>query len=110
MTENTAHDQPESIPRDESIVPAAEHPGEHLRDVLRDRKITAYRLSKASGLSEQRLGMIIRGERPMSAEAAIRIGRALGTGPVIWMNLQASWELFQADRAGDFSGVEVLPT
>jgi addiction module HigA family antidote len=45
-----------------------------------------------------RLTEIIRGERAISAETALRLGRYFGTGAAFWMNLQSSYDLAQAER------------
>lgn len=52
------------------------HPGEVLQEeFLVPMGISVYRLAKETGLSQTRLGQIIRGERNVTAETAIKIGR-----------------------------------
>jgi addiction module HigA family antidote len=41
---------------------------------------------------------IIRGQRAISAETALRLGRHFGTGAAFWMNLQANYDLALAER------------
>lgn len=73
------------------------HPGEVLREEFLDPMgITVYRLSKETGLSHTRLSQIIKGERSMTAETAVKIGRFLNTGPEFWMNLQALYDIEEA--------------
>jgi antitoxin HigA-1 len=78
------------------------HPGEILRhDFLDAMGITAYRLSKATGISAQQIGRILKGTRGITADAALRLARALGTSPTVWMGLQARYDLDVAeDKAG----------
>ena len=59
------------------------HPGAVLRAELEARRMSARRLALAS-----RVTALLRGDRPVAAEAALRLGRYLGTGPAFWMNLQ----------------------
>ena len=76
------------------------HPGEVLRfDFLVPMKVSAYRLSKATGISEQQIGRILKGTRPVSADAALRFARALGTSAQVWMGLQAQYDLDVAQEA-----------
>lgn len=75
------------------------HPGEVLlEEFLGPMGISVYRLAKETGLSQTRLGQIIRGERNISAETAIKIGRFLNTGPEFWMNLQSLYDIEEAEK------------
>lgn len=74
------------------------HPGEVLQEeFLAPMGISVYRLAKETGLSQTRLGQIIRGERNVTAETAIKIGRFLNTGPEFWMNLQTLYDIEEAE-------------
>ena len=82
------------------IVPV--HPGEILiEDFLKPLAITQYRLAKAVGVPQRRIGEIVQGKRTITADTAIRLGQALGTSPQFWMNLQSRYEL---ERASDEIG------
>ncbi|HAM50464.1 MAG TPA: addiction module antidote protein, HigA family [Nitrospiraceae bacterium] len=75
------------------------HPGEVLQEeFLGPMGISVYRLAKETGLSQTRLGQIIKGERSISAETAIKIGRFLNTGPEFWMNLQSLYDIEEAEK------------
>ena|SRR3990172_2477949 len=75
------------------------HPGEVLQEeFLGPMGISVYRLAKETGLSQTHLGQIIRGERNITAETALKIGRFLNTGPAFWMNLQALYDIEEAER------------
>jgi addiction module HigA family antidote len=41
---------------------------------------------------------IVRGRRAVNADVALRLGRWMGTGPDIWLNLQKSYDLRVAER------------
>jgi addiction module HigA family antidote len=73
------------------------HSGEVLQEeFLAPMGISVYRLAKETGLSQTRLGQVIRGERNITAETAVKIGRFLNTGPEFWMNLQALYDIEEA--------------
>ena len=73
------------------------HPGEVLRDELDELGMSASALSKALGVPVNRVTMILNGQRGVSADTALRLGRYFGTTPQLWMNLQKTWELRQAE-------------
>lgn len=78
------------------------HPGEILiEDFLEPLGITQYRLAKAVGVSQRRIGEIVQGKRAITADTAIRLGHAFGTSPQFWMNLQSRYELERASDAFD---------
>jgi addiction module HigA family antidote len=78
------------------------HPGEILREDLADAGISATRLAREIHTAPERVALILRGERPLSADMALRLAQFFGTSPTYWMNLQAQYELAVADKkAGD---------
>ncbi len=76
------------------------HPGEVLRlDFLGPMDVSAYRLAKATGISAQHVGRILKGTRGVSADVALRLARALGTSAHVWMGLQAQYDLDVAQES-----------
>ena len=69
------------------------HPGEFLRETLEDMGLTQVALADALGVSPMRVSHLLRGDRPVTAELALRLGRALGQTPQYWLNLQATYDL-----------------
>lgn len=69
------------------------HPGEFLREILEDLALTQAAFAEAIGISPMRVSHVLRGDRPITAELALRLGRALGQTPQYWLNLQASFDL-----------------
>ncbi|MXW21367.1 MAG: HigA family addiction module antidote protein [Gammaproteobacteria bacterium] len=75
------------------------HPGEVLREELDELGLSANALSKALGVPVNRVTMILNGQRGVSADTALRLARYFGTTPQLWLNLQKTWELRQAEIA-----------
>ena len=73
------------------------HPGEVLREELAELGLSASVLSKALGVPVNRVTMILNGQRGVSADTALRLARYFGTTPQLWLNLQKTWELRQAE-------------
>src|SRR6266566_9522398 len=70
------------------------HPGEILREeFLIPLALSARALAKALGVPANRVTEIMRGERDVSADTAIRLARYFRTDPRFWLNLQAAHNL-----------------
>ncbi len=69
------------------------HPGEFLREALNELGMTQASFAEAIGVSPMRVSHVLKGDRPVTAELALRLGRALGQTPQYWLNLQASYDL-----------------
>ena len=68
-------------------------PGEILRtEFLEPLEISQYRLAQATGLSQTRIGEIVRGRRRITTETGLRLSRALGTSERFWINIQADYD------------------
>lgn len=80
-------------------------PGHVLKTAyLVPNKISAYRLAKATGMDAARVSGILKGKRRITADTAIRLGRALSTGPEVWLNLQARYDREQAELKAEAQG------
>jgi addiction module HigA family antidote len=82
------------------------HPGEVLREeYLLPLKMSARALASALNVPPNRMTEIMRGERDVTADTAIRLGRYFGTDPRFWLNLQAAHDLSKAAETNDYSKV-----
>jgi len=80
-------------------------PGEVLRhDFIEPLGLSAYRVTRDTGISPQHVGRILSGARGVSAEVALRLGRYFGTSAPVWMGLQTHYDL---DVADDKAGKEI---
>lgn len=76
------------------------HPGQMLReDWLADYGLTPYALAKAIKVPQSRLSEILRGNRAITADTALRLSRYFGNSPEFWLNLQSDYDLRMADAA-----------
>ena len=85
------------------------HPGEILADELAELGMSAAELARALRVPANRISQIIAGKRAITADTALRIGKWLGTGPELWLNLQKTFELDQA-RAGIGKALDAIPS
>jgi addiction module HigA family antidote len=84
------------------------HPGEHLAEILSELGITQYRLAKTIGVPQVRIHDIVHCRRSITADTALRIGKALGMTPDFWLNLQRMYDLDVARATTDVSAIESL--
>ena len=84
------------------------HPGEHLAEILEELEISQYRLATTIGVSPRRINEIVHGTRSISADTALRIGKALRMTPESWLNLQRLYDLEKARGSTDVSNIEPL--
>lgn len=70
------------------------HPGEILlEEFLIPMNISAYRLSKDIGIPQTRISQIIKGNRRITADTALRLGAYFGTTAKFWLGLQDDYDL-----------------
>ena len=89
-------------------MPEPIRPGEHLAEILTEFGITQYRLAKTIEVPQIRIHDIVHCRRAITADTALRIGKALGMTPDFWLNLQRRYDLDVARAKVDVSGIEPL--
>src|SRR6266851_6750682 len=71
-------------------------PGEILQEeFLKPMAITQYRLAKDIGVPPRRINEIVKGQRAITADTALRLGRYFRMSPEFWLNLQTHFDLEQ---------------
>lgn len=79
------------------VLPPA-HPGEILAEELQARGLTAHRAALKMRIPANRLTAIVKGERAITAETALRLAALFGISAQFFMNLQSEYELALATR------------
>ena len=87
------------------------HPGEVLlEDFMKPLAITQYALAKAINVPARRINEIVHGDRAITADTALRLGKYFGVHPQSWMNLQSHYDLEVTEKnLGDKLDKEVQP-
>ena len=76
------------------------HPGEVLREeFLVPLGLSAGALAKAMRVPRTRVERIAAGSIGITADTALRLGKALGTSTQLWLNLQNRYDVETAERA-----------
>ena len=87
------------------------HPGVILReDYLVPLKLTITVVAAKLGVSRKTLSKILNENGAITPDMALRLSRAFGTTPDLWLNLQKNYDLWNAKRASaDWKRVRPLP-
>jgi antitoxin HigA-1 len=85
------------------------HPGEILtEEFLTPLGISQYRLAKDISVPPRRINEIVKGQRAITADTALRLARFFGTSERFWLNLQTRYDLeIEKDRLGNRLDEEV---
>ena len=86
------------------------HPGEILREELDALGMSAYELANVLAVPPNCITAILKGQRGVTADTALRLARYLGTTPQLWLNLQTTFNLRVAEtEAGGNIDNQVQP-
>ncbi|MEZ5448331.1 MAG: HigA family addiction module antitoxin [Thiolinea sp.] len=77
------------------------HPGAFLAEILEELNLSQAQFAKALQVSPMRISHLIKGNRPVTADMALRLGKALQQSPRYWLNLQADFDIKQAAKDTD---------
>lgn len=85
------------------------HPGEVLREIaLPALDLPKTEIADHLGVSRQTLYDILSEKQPATPQMAARIGKLIGNCPAVWINMQAAYDLWHAERAVDTSRITRL--
>lgn len=73
------------------------HPGLSVRiDCLEPLGLSVTAAAKALGVTRQALNNVVNGKSGISPEMAIRLSKAFGSSPEVWLGMQLAYDLAQA--------------
>jgi addiction module HigA family antidote len=88
---------------------SAIHPGEHLAEQLEELDMSAAELARQLKVPTNRVTEIMKGQRAVTGDTALRLGHFFGTSAEFWMNLQKLYELRLAEEKSGET-IRNLPT
>ena len=77
----------------------ATHPGEMIKDELKERGMTQKQLADETGIKTSVLSETINGKRSVSLNVAIALEKTLDIPADVWMNMQTQYDLDKANIA-----------
>jgi len=76
------------------------HPGEVLlEEFLIPLGLSAYKLSKDIGIPQTRISEIVKGNRRVTADTALRLSRYFGNSAKFWLGIQDDFDIEEEKRA-----------
>ena len=85
------------------------HPGEVLREMyLEPLGLTITIAAKSLGITRKTLSELVNGRSGISTSMALRLAKAFGTTPELWLNMQQNYDLWKEKRRTRLSNVKVL--
>ena len=85
------------------------HPGELLReDVVPALQMSVSELARSLGVTDSQLRAVLAEKKPVTAELAVRLAAAFKPSAEFWLRLQASYDLWHAQRNIDTSAITAL--
>lgn len=85
------------------------HPGEILADELAELGVTPTELARQINVPANRITQIVRGQRGITGDTALRLGHWFGTSAQFWVNLQGAHDIRLATQAAG-AAIAALPT
>jgi len=85
------------------------HPGEILQEeFLLPLGLSAYKLSKDIGIPQTRVSEIIKGNRRVTADTALRLSKYFGNSAKFWLGLQDDFDIEEEERlkSREFDSIE----
>jgi addiction module HigA family antidote len=87
---------------------AAVHPGEHLAEELEELGLSASELARRLDVPPNRITSILKGQRAITGDTALRLGHFFGASPQFWLNLQSLYDLRLAEQKAG-TAIQRLP-
>ena len=85
------------------------HSGEVLREMyLEPLELTVTNAAESLGITRKTLSELINGRSGISTSMALRLSKAFGTTPELWLNMQQNYDLWKAKKKMRLSKVKVL--
>lgn len=87
------------------------HPGEILKEeFLKPMEISAYRLAKETFIPQTRISEIIKGNRRITADTALRLAKFFGTSAKFWLGMQDDYDLEEEknDKGKEINSIKPL--
>jgi addiction module HigA family antidote len=87
------------------------HPGEILKEeFLKPLGISAYRLAKDTFLPQTRISEIMKGNRRITADTALRFAKFFGTSAKFWLGLQDDYDLEEEkiQKANELNNIKTI--
>ena len=85
------------------------HPGDVLkRSEMEPRQLSVSALAEAIQVSRKHLSQVVNGHARITPDLAVRLARAFRTSPDLWINMQAEYDRWEAERMAPHKEIKPL--
>jgi len=86
---------------------APTHPGVILRyDYLEPLSVPVSQMAERLKVSRKTMSKIVNGKGSVTPDMALRLSKAFGTTPDLWLNLQKNYDLWQARKSEEWREIQ----
>ena len=83
------------------------HPGRIVRqECIEPLRLTVTEAARVLRVTRQTLNNLVNGRSGISPEMAIRLSKAFGSSPEVWLGLQMEYDLARAEKTADQIKIE----
>lgn len=83
------------------------HPGRIVRqECIEPLGLTVKEVAERLGIRRQTLNNLVNGKAGISPEMSVRLAKAFGSSPEVWLGLQMQYDLAEVKRNADLSKVQ----
>ncbi len=86
---------------------APAHPGVILRcDYLEPLSVPVSKIAECLRVSRKTMSKIVNGQGSVTPDMALRLSKAFGTTPDLWLNLQKNYDLWHARKSEEWQNIQ----
>ena len=83
-------------------------PGDIIQEALDELNDSLREFARAMEIAPSTASRLLTGKAPLTPEMAIKLSVVIGSSPEMWLNLQNTWSLAQAQKSVDVSRLRRL--
>ncbi|EJM7589443.1 HigA family addiction module antitoxin [Citrobacter freundii] len=84
------------------------HPGDIIQEALEELNVSLREFARAMEIAPSTASRLLTGKAALTPEMAIKLSVVIGSSPEMWLNLQTTWSLAEAQKSVDISRLRKL--
>ena len=83
-------------------------PGDIIQEALEELNVSLREFARAMEIAPSTASRLLTGKAALTSEMAIKLSVVIGSSPEMWLNLQNTWSLAEAQKSVDISRLRKL--
>ena len=83
-------------------------PGDIIQEALEELNVSLREFARAMEIAPSTASRLLTGKAALTPEMSIKLSVVIGSSPEIWLNLQTTWSLAEAQKSVDISRLRKL--